>query len=594
MYFEFNHTNSFKFNKLITFDCESYRYKQGNKEIQKLAIIDFYDGINHYQTTNINDVEQLINELKLKYQKITFVAHNISYDLVISGIFSTIIKNKGYANCDLKVIMLDKIVFLKLSSKNYKYQINFLDSFNYFKVSLDKIAKSIGMEKSIKKVNYILKYNEWNEWLKDNLQSVRSDTEILYTYFKRFITNDNIDKGISISSTAFKTFKNRFNHIDFIGYSDKIQDASILSYRGGRTEAYILAQNKFLYVYDINSLYPFIMKNSKSSVKFKQNITAIDERILQNIKNKTYNYLFNVDFEIVDKSLLRVPVMVKHNSKLCSVYNYNDVWITGNELLELNNIGSLIVLHKGYEFYNDYIFTDYVDYFYELKRTSNDADKTFYKYMLNSLYGKFGMHKSINKILFDEDIPVFLKNILNSVKHKNRIKFDNKYYGLHDNYITYSEELKTEYPVLIASEITANARLYNYNLQKLIGFEHVYYTDTDSFFTDIELNPVLISDELGKLKLEKQSHFDIYGNKDYLDIDNKKRTIKGIKNNAEWKNNHVIIQSQFSNLKNSYSNQIVVTQIKKILNYKNDKLEYKFDISDGFLHGYPLKIKKYK
>ena len=43
---------------IIAFDTESYRYKRENGEIQKFYNIDFYDGVNHYYSESLNDVNK--------------------------------------------------------------------------------------------------------------------------------------------------------------------------------------------------------------------------------------------------------------------------------------------------------------------------------------------------------------------------------------------------------------------------------------------------------------------------------------------------------------------------------------------------------
>ena len=92
-YFEDNYiisTSPKQFNpyNIIAFDTESYRYKRENGEIQKFYNIDFYDGVNHYYSESLNDVNKIIKEIQQKYKKITLFAHNIPYDLRISHLFT--------------------------------------------------------------------------------------------------------------------------------------------------------------------------------------------------------------------------------------------------------------------------------------------------------------------------------------------------------------------------------------------------------------------------------------------------------------------------------------------------------------------------
>jgi hypothetical protein len=160
--------------------------------------------------------------------------------------------------------------------------------------------------------------------------------------------------------------------------------------------------------------------------------------------------------------------------KVTGVYCYPEI------LQVLKDGGKLLHTHWSVETEKSVKpFSGYVDYCYD-NRLKSTHDLTFWKLMMNSLYGKFGAK--------DEMLTIS--------KDKERI-------------ITSSSRWSN---VIWAAYVTCYARLTL--LQYLRQAEVVYYTDTDSVFTP---NEMPVSKELGKLKLEgiyKRSEF--FGNKVYV------------------------------------------------------------------------------
>ncbi len=72
--------------------------------------------------------------------------------------------------------------------------------------------------------------------------------------------------------------------------------------------------------------------------------------------------------------------------------------------------------------------------------------------------------------------------------------------------------------VRLSSFITAKARAFLFNAIEEIGQEHVYYMDTDSMITDVEMNPAFVHPlALGKWKLESRiEQGDFISAKNYL------------------------------------------------------------------------------
>ena len=575
-----NINNTFSLYKIITFDTETIRKMNGNIEIQTMYNCDFYDGYNHYYTEDMNDVENIIFMLFKKYKKLTFFAHNIVFDLRVIHFLTKMIDNKLF-NLRAKIKLMDNVFFVSFKSANREFVIQFADSRNYFRAALENLAELLNEEKE--NVNeYAYPIVIWNDNLKTNGKvRVQKDTEILYRVLEKFINNEDFNISYTLAGSSLKTFKMKYLKTPII-FPKSISDITLQAYSGGIVMPYKLVKHKQLYYYDINSLYPYVMKNNLYSVKYKGKLTNY-RYIYDDIKNKAYNYLVKVKYEIKDWS----PIYENYDNSLIPFLE-NEKWITGNELYELYINNANILIEEIHHFKNDDIFSEFVDYFYNKRMHSEKYEKFFYKIFLNSLYGKFGQHRghsNIIKIDSIEDIAERIE-IENAIKEgKHRIRLNDKDISLYDTFISYIEEGEIRYSPIIASEITANARIVNFHYSQMFGFDHLYYTDTDSFAVDKEYSE-LESKELGKLKLEKSGLFTIYAAKDYEyytncgECENCKwngkswhQTIKGVEDKNSVINN-TYIRKKWSKLKYEINDDIYISKSIQDLNRLNKKLYY--------------------
>lgn len=324
------------------------------------------------------------------------------------------------------------------------------------------------------------------------------------------------------------------------------------SYRGGRTESYYIKKElPFLY-FDINSLYPYVMATNKYAVSFYREEENYSLNWLEeDVENYSIFALIDYDFSH-DYERLPIVVRVKigNNYKLTQKYSAQDVWLTGKEVLEILKEGGnvkikKVLLYKQRDLFSRFVYDLYKkreEYKKEAERGDQKAKvmEKFYKLILNSLYGKFGQRIVERIISDDETILSYFEDIEDNITRKN---INGLYWTFHGSFATakLSKSPKSSYPVSISSEITANARLYNWKIQKIFGVENVYMTDTDSFVVNPKASiPLdLIDDtELGKMKREYEKGATIYINapKNYIVFDKDHKPIeikrKGIPKNA--------------------------------------------------------------
>ena len=192
---------------------------------------------------------------------------------------------------------------------------------------------------------------------------------------------------------------------------------------------------------------------------------------------------------------------------------FTGVYFT-EEMKALLKYGYSFKLITGYEFSKTYLFNDYVEYFYNKKKTSKGSTRFIAKMHLNQLYGIFG-----RKLTSIDTINVYnneLEKYLTSRIVKAAIKINEEKYCLLLNSnvdkkilnklnIFFESELTSRFS-LIKSNVAIAAAVTSYARAHMIPFKidpNVLYTDTDSIFTSNELDSKLISGStLGLMKDE--------------------------------------------------------------------------------------------
>lgn len=417
------------------------------------------------------------------------------------------------------------------------------------------------------------------------------DTEALYNYCLRdviviekfmqeyilFIRSNKLGVfQLSLASQCLMAWRTRFmSEKVYLHMRDDISEFERTAYHGGRTECFHIGQlpKSDYYYLDVNSMYPYVMKNFPMPTKFITYSETIDMSKITAIMRKYYliaDCIVNTDkpaYGLVKNDRLIFPIgqfrVTLHHAEL-------QYAIDNGHLVEI----------LGYSLYTkEVIFSDYVDFFYQLKRdateTANLSWRTIAKLFLNSLYGKMGQLKPIRLEIKGK----FPNDILRQCTYNNRLKvhadeviwFGQAWYEYKKGESTYS------FPA-IAGAVTAYARMVLFSYAETAGLSNVFYCDTDSLITNAygykKLASHLSSVELGKLKLEKRSKvLRIWGNKDYKF--GKETKTKGISHKAKKISDDTWEQLQFQGFRAWMSNQSTrvpfATKITKTRRFKYNK-----------------------
>ncbi len=142
---------------------------------------------------------------------------------------------------------------------------------------------------------------------------------------------------------------------------------------------------------------------------------------------------------------------------------------------------------------------------YKKGEHENKAKANFKKGIMNSLYGGFGMkEKTIKKIVTSEyEFNNSLSEYGNKIKDYEFISNNGNDYMIIEIEEERSKQRSIGACVRLASYISAKSRTKLHEMMRLIGYDHIYYADTDSLFTTKKIPDEYISEtELGKWKLE--------------------------------------------------------------------------------------------
>lgn len=546
-----------------------------------------YDGVKvrtFYLTDFKNSDEMLLESVKSimqrKYNKYKVYLHNFSY---FDGIF--LLRVLTMLSNNIKPTIKDNNLININFKFGEKYSLYFRDSLLLLPSSLKKLARTFNVEdKGMFPYNFVniknlpldfvgtipdikyfddISYKEYYEYssqyshniwsLKDEtIKYCSQDCKTLYQIIEKFsrniflISNVNVTDYPTLSSLAFAIFRTKFMKLENIPVlTGEIYNFIKKGYTGGAVDVY-KPYGENVYRYDVNSLYPYIMFTNKLPIGtpnyFEGDITKAIEGFLEN-----KNIISFLEVEIIAPGNLNEPILLKRyknengTSSVAPLGKWSGVY-TNVELLKAIELGYQVKILRGIYFEADYIFKDYVEFFYDLKKNSEKTSPmyTISKLLLNTLYGRFGMspyldkHKIINE---GEELREVIKKNITSIDNLGNGKLLITYNK--DNREDLTDEVNFTHlnvSICISAAITAYARVFMSQFKNNPDFT-LYYSDTDSIDINKPLPPRFVGSELGQMKLEHIFNEIVYlAPKVYGGITNKGEIvkIKGLKNPVEF------------------------------------------------------------
>lgn len=464
-------------------------------------------------------------ELTEKRRTNYLIAHNAQFD------FSLL--NHDYFNSfELKTFSTNPLIVHYVYKDFHRHNTNiiFIDSMSFFKNSLDELGKIFGQEKLTVDVLRDIFDSEIGEYCKQDTLVV---AEVMSFINEQCIKYD-IPFPVTFAQMAFLIYKKNFLSLT-IQCPDR-NDIMMLEregYFGGRVEVFDF--NKFnAKVFDINSLYPYVMRNNYFPISVvgyynRENCYNNQLTIMSMLHDKIDNgasVMAKVVVEI-DKCFIG-PIPKRINDKLCFPTGTFETVLCTPELKLIKE--NIIEVKEILLYAREKIFANYVDTFYNERQQYDDKhpNNLFYKLLLNSLYGKFGQRRFEFKRFeqFDDILRYGSTDLDTGDEELIRIDFFNGK--------AYRKDVFYDNPhsfVAVAAFVTSYARCELYT-NLINNLDRLIYCDTDSMILNGTPQDIDIGDNLGEWKLEKDyEDFEAMGNKHYRAKGLLK--IKGVPKDAE-------------------------------------------------------------
>jgi len=554
------HTETVDFTELQKFTLGwVFIWESKSKALPKNVSEEFFDNASEYCEYFLVSAQ--------KYKSVIIYGHNIFFDLQCAGFFQYFTERGWTLDW-----LYDKGLTYILRILKGKVKIMVLSTTNYFDCSLKDLGTLIHLEK--KEISF----------KKASLTQLKNycyrDTEIVMHgiwYFLQFIKDNNLGSmAMTKSSEAFISYRSRFMDKKIYIHSEpRSFDLERAAYMGGRTEAFQIGKvpgDDFITL-DVNGMYPHVMKKYLYPVKLLC--------IMESEKDHKYTDMLG-GYGMIAEVELDTPepaFAVRHKKKL--------IFPTGQFRTFLCSEGLRYAVKQGYvkkfiraSIYDmDDLFTSYVEYFAALRQSYQKSDNLIMsklcKYMLNSLYGKWGEREILTDMCDNTSgIPYLRREIWDSVYGGwwTETYLMNKLIMQHPGGEGYHS-----FPA-ISAHITENARLELWDHIKAVGRDVVLYCDTDSLIIHasdiVKVKAHLDDSALGALKLQQRfAGLQIDGAKNYRT--NEERHIKGIPKTAEEIAPGVFkydsFERQTSCMKEGQISGVKVSSVTRHLNHRYDK-----------------------
>lgn len=355
---------------------------------------------------------------KIYFHNLKFDGHFILSWLLKNGYEHTT-SNKKMPNKSFTTLISDMGLFYSMevavSKRNGRYhKLMFYDSLKKLPFTLDRIAKAFHLDHQKLEVpkDFYKKYRDKNHVLTDlEKEYIKNDVRVI-SMAMQIIRNEGNTK-MTIGSDALHDYKSRMTDNAFKSLfpvlEKEVDDDIKRAYRGGVTMVKESVRSKKIgkgKAYDINSMYPYIMRYKKLPI----GVPLFYEGQYKQYKNyDLFIQELRCEFKIKEDHLPTIQIKDRPGKYLPREYLTQSDGLT---TLHLTNI-DLDLFFDHYEVTNleyvcgymfqstDKAFAQYIDYWNSVKEVSKGAMRELAKLKLNSLYGKFG-----TKTIVGSKIPV--------------------------------------------------------------------------------------------------------------------------------------------------------------------------------------------
>lgn len=366
-------------------------------------------------------------------------------------------------------------------------RVRFSDSAALLKFSLRELTQNFKVTYPKQDIDYTkitrARYKRDKKFRAKLLQYLEYDVRGLYEVLEKFYSWPVIERAGASSTLAGQALRVWRTMIDKpIPSLNARVDAFVRgAYFGGRTEIFKPLAFGEISEFDVNSLYPFIMREFEMPTQFLFFTDRYEPGEMG---------FFDCEVE-VPREMYCPPLGVMREGKyIFPVGRFTGRFATC-EIDYARSLGCKVTPIYGAVFKSGgFIFREYVDYFYQVRLNAekNSVDDILSKLLMNSLYGRLGLNVERENVCFDdasEGLREWRVIQIPGLKHPTRI-------------MKRAIEIPAATNVAIPAWVTAQARIHMHRKYREVE-DRLYYTDTDSLWISGDLPS---SKQLGALKKE--------------------------------------------------------------------------------------------
>jgi len=463
--------------KIVSFDIETIKW------VEEYAC-GLYDGKEYQLFEGKTCIKDFLNEfLTHRFRSSIAYAHNggkFDFNFILRELCRGEFKGK-FQISPLRVG--SRIIQIKVEDKN-RNSWTLRDSIPLLAFSLKAITNNFDVE--TKKGEFDHTKINWGNWKKLKPEwspYLMADCKGLYQVLRKYEDyliksfRVSLKRDITSAQLSMQIFRQSFLNLSIPNYVSR-EDNMRKAYYGGRTEIFKL-RGKNLNYYDVNSLYPYVMRNKPMPVGLP----------IKDFSMKVEDFGI-ANCEITAPKDLHIPLLPHRvNGKLIFPKGHFYGWYCTPELQKAKQLGYKIKIFYGYKFKQEVIFKDFIDTFYKIKQNSKAGSVEYInaKLQMNSLYGKFGQRREKEQIVMFPKDTIGLEPL--------------DFFGDTPFYVEKKVSKAKHILPAIAAFVTCYSRitLYEYfeKAQKKGG--EIYYCDTDSLVTNVKLPT---GKKLGQIKDE--------------------------------------------------------------------------------------------
>jgi hypothetical protein len=303
------------------------------------------------------------------------------------SVFSLAAIIKLWPNLRVEIIPSQSSILMMKVTDVHKHTWKFLDSARTLPDSLENLGQCFLGKGKVKDIDYERLHLDQRRY-----EYLQNDCVLLHDVLSKYFTllYDRLGgtAGISAASTALATYRTSYQSRALPEISEHATRLVRAGYYGGRCEPFrrefvATPANPLLYCFDVNSMYPWAMRQPQ----------PIEELDIDGYHRELTGFI-DCTVEVSDCHMPILPCRTS-NRLLFPTGRWRGTFSTVElRLAEIVNQARVLHVHDSCYFRTADIFSDYVDTLYKFRdKSSADWELSLdrmAKIALNSLYGKFG------------------------------------------------------------------------------------------------------------------------------------------------------------------------------------------------------------